>query len=137
MNLRLILCLFLLFAITVNAQEEQDVAIHGTVTNADGEGIAGAEVTLLVAGLTATTDDEGAYSLLQTGINPARLSVPKTEKISLQKGILELRLAGTSPVEVGIFDIKGNLLQKELLSKASAGVYRLNILENAFASGKL
>jgi rhamnogalacturonyl hydrolase YesR len=134
MNLRVIFSLILLTVIMANAEKGQEIALHGTVNNVKGEKVGGAKVKLLVAGLTVTTDDSGKYSLLRTGIDVARLSVPKTENILLNNGVLEIRLASSSPVKVEIFDIKGTLLKKELHQKASAGVYRLNIFENAFAS---
>jgi rhamnogalacturonyl hydrolase YesR len=137
MNLRQSFCSFLAIAVMAGAHEKHNIAIHGTVTNMDGKGVAGAKVTLLVAGLTGTTDDSGKYSLLRTGIDIARFSVPKTEMISINNGVLEIRLAKSSPVKVGIFDIKGNLQKKALLQTASAGVYRLNIWEHTFASKML
>jgi len=138
MNLRVVLSLLVLFALMANAQVTDAINITGKVTDGTGAAVEGAKVELLVAGLSATTGDDGSYTLHQDGTDAVVLrTVPKTEKIVLNKGILELSLTNSSPVRVEIFDIKGNLLKKELLPKASAGVYRLNILENAFASKML
>ena len=65
------------------------------------------------------------------------LLVPRTQKISMNKGVLELSLTRTSPVKVEIFDVKGTLLKKVLLQNANAGVYRLNIAENSSVTSML
>jgi predicted esterase len=63
--------------------------------------------------------------------------VPHAEKISLNKGILELSLTNLSPVKIEIMDVKGNLLKKEFFPTASAGVYRLNIAQHSRATNLL
>lgn len=113
-----------------------EAAITGKVSNQAGKPIANATVELLGQGLKVTSGTDGAYSIPTTGA-AVPLYVPQTEKISLNRGILELSLANTSPVRLSIFDVKGNLLKNESLPNAPAGIYHLNIAENSRATNML
>ena len=137
MYLRVMTSLFLLFTFMVNAQDAL-INIRGKVTDKDGAAVVGATVELVGAKLTETTGEDGSYTIFKEDPNAVLFqAVPKTEKIILNNGVLEFRLTDPEQVKVEIFDVKGELLKKELLQKASAGVYRLNILKNAFASKML
>jgi polyhydroxybutyrate depolymerase len=113
--------------VTVNAQT---VNVRGKVSNQAGKPVSNAIVTLLRQGLKDTTGSDGAYLVSKNNVAVLPPLVPRTGKISLNRGVLELRLANTSPVKVEIFDVKGKLLKKEFVRNALAGVYRLNISEN-------
>jgi glucuronoarabinoxylan endo-1,4-beta-xylanase len=131
---RIVLCLFILIGLTVNVQTV-NASISGKVSNQAGKGIDKAIISLAVLGAKDTTDTSGAYLITTVGVLPQL--APRTEKISLNRGVLEFSLSNTSPVKVEIFNLKGDLLKKEYLSHAIAGVYRLNIADNSHASNML
>jgi hypothetical protein len=128
---RIMFCLCISIGLTVNAQT---VNLRGIVSNQAGKPISNAIVALLRQGLKDTTGSDGAYSITGNIAAVLPVLVPQTEKISLNRGALELYLTNPSPVKVEIFDVTGNLLKKELLQNAAAGVYRLNIAKNSLAT---
>jgi poly(3-hydroxybutyrate) depolymerase len=126
---RMKFCLFILIALAINAQT---INLRGKVTNMAGKPIANAIVTLLNQGLKDTSGTDGAYSIMSGTpvVSPISL-IPRFQTIVLEKGVLEFSLPDPSPVKVEIFDVKGNLLKRELLQNASKGFYRFNIEENS------
>jgi poly(3-hydroxybutyrate) depolymerase len=135
MHQRMMVCLsVLLLSLMINAQTT--VNVRGKVTNLAGKGIANATVTLVRQGLKATTGADGAYTITgNVGVLPAIL--PQTEQISVENGILAFTLSYPSPVKIEFFDVKGNLLKKELLRNVQAGEYRLNMAKNMLATNLL
>jgi len=126
---RIALCLFMLIGLTLNAQT---INVRGKVSNSTGKPIANALVSLMRQGLKDTTGTDGAYSLAKsTAAVPPIALVPRLQTIVVEKGFLEFSLPHPSSVKVEIFDLQGNLLQKEMLPSASAGFYRFNIEENS------
>ncbi len=125
---RITICLFLLLALTANAQ---NINLSGKVSNLAGQPIANAIVTLANQGLKDTTGTDGAYSISNTtaAISPKAL-IPQLRSIVVEKGYLEFSLPDPSPVRVEMYDVKGQLLKRELLQNASSGFYRFNIDKN-------
>jgi O-glycosyl hydrolase len=107
----------------------QTINLHGIVTNKAGNPIVGAIVSLVKQSLKDTTDSKGEYKLIE-GVAVVPLLVPKTQFVTLSSNILEISLPEPSPVKVEIFDLKGKLLQKNVLQNAPSGFYRLNVAEN-------
>jgi hypothetical protein len=128
---RITFCFLLLIGLAVNAQT---INLRGVVTNQAGKPVSKAIVTLVTQGLKDTTGTDGAYSITRSTAVKLPLLMPEAEQISLSNGILEFSLTHPSPVKVEIFDVKGNLLKKELSQDATAGIYRLNITENTLAA---
>ena len=122
----------LLLGFMINAQTT--VNIRGKVTNLAGKGIANATVTLVRQGMTATTGADGAYAITGPIVAVLPDIAPRTEKLSLDNGILEFSLSNPSTVTLEFFDIKGNLLNKELLRNVRSGEYRLNIAQKCQAT---
>jgi poly(3-hydroxybutyrate) depolymerase len=133
MHKRIAFCLVVLIGLTVNAQT---INLSGKVSNQAGKAVSSAIVALLGQGLKDTTGADGAYSLTRTTGVVLPLLAPQNEDILLDRGVLVFSLPHASPVKVEIFDIKGNLLKKELLRNASTGFYRFSIAEN-FRAAKL
>lgn len=134
MHCRMVCSLILVLGLAVHAQS---INVHGKITNKAGAAVPSAIVTLVGQALKDTTAADGSYELIKTGVAVMPLLVPKTEMITMNKGILEFRVANPSPVKVAIFDINGNLVKKELLQNAVAGVYRLNFTEHNRVSNLL
>ena len=125
---RITLFLLVVIGLTVNAQT---INLRGKVANQAGEAVSNAIVELVRQGLKDTTGADGMYSITNSTATVLPPLVPQTEKILLNKGVLELTLRSPSPVKVEIFDVSGNLLKKEVLQNAASGVYRLDIAENS------
>ena len=109
--------------------ETVDADITGTVKNGAGKGINGASVTLAGKKLNATADSSGSFALkIPTGVMKP-LSQPRSTTITLKKGFIDFSLIDASPVKVEIFDLRGNLLKKEVMEHARNGVYRYTLAE--------
>jgi hypothetical protein len=106
----------------------QTINLHGIVKNKAGNPIVGAIVSLVKQSLMDTTDSKGEYKLIE-GVAVVPLLAPKTQSVTLSSNILEISLPEPSPVKVEIFDLKGKLLQKEVLQNAPTGFYHLNVAE--------
>jgi poly(3-hydroxybutyrate) depolymerase len=130
-----IFCWVLLIGFTVNAQTT--ISLSGKVTNKSGTAISNAIVTLVGQGLKDTTGSDGAYTITKSNVSVLQPLVPQTEEIWLSNGFLEFSLTNPSPIKIAIFDVKGNLLKKEVSKNASTGFYRFNISENSRATNLL
>lgn len=106
----------------------QTINLHGIVKNKAGNPIEDAIVSLAKQPLKDTTDSKGEYKLME-GVSVLPLLVPKTQSVTLNSNILEISLPSPSPVKVEIFDVKGKLLQKDMMQNAQSGFYRLNVAE--------
>jgi hypothetical protein len=125
MHRHILFCLFIFIGLSVNAQT---IYLHGNVTNQAGKPIANATVTIMRLGLTYTTDEVGAYSFsCNTAIKKVSALPSETERIAMNRGVLEIGLSHPSLVYVDIFNAKGILLEKKTSSNAGTGVYRLDI----------
>jgi poly(3-hydroxybutyrate) depolymerase len=125
----------MLIGLTVNAQTS--ISLSGKVTNKSGTAISNAIVTLVGQGLKDTTGSDGAYTITKSNVSVLQPLVPQTEEIWLSNGFLEFSLTNPSPIKIAIFDVKGNLLKKEVSKNASTGFYRFNIAENSRATNLL
>ncbi len=122
---RITLCLFILTGLAFGVQT---INLTGTVKNKAGKEISGAIVSLAKQPLKDTTGSDGKYELKE-GVSVLPLLVPKTQSVTLNSNILEISLPDPSPVKVEIFDVKGKLLQKDVIQNAQSGFYRLNVAE--------
>ncbi|MEO6095917.1 MAG: carboxypeptidase-like regulatory domain-containing protein, partial [Fibrobacteria bacterium] len=107
----------------------QTINLRGVVSNGSGQPVAKAVVELVKLGIRDTTGSDGAFSINKAVLSNRSLSATRTEResIKLDKGVLEFTLDKPSPVKIEVFDVKGNLLSKDLLPKAQPGTYHLNI----------
>jgi hypothetical protein len=118
--------LVLLLGFSLSAQT---VNITGKVTNQSGKGISGAVVTLISKNLSATTDASGTYSLSGTNAVHRSPNLPGTESISLNKGVVVIRLMKPVPVQIDLFDVRGKLLKRFIEKSASVGEYRFDVMK--------
>ena len=135
MSLRKVFCLAVIIGLTANAQTV--INLGGVVSNTKGQPVANAIVTLARQAMKDTTAADGKYLFSKTVAVQLPALVPQTEEISINNGILQFTLSNSAPVKVEIFDVKGNLLKKELLNSAAAGAYRFNIAKNCPATNLL
>jgi hypothetical protein len=134
MYCRIMFSILIVYGLTVNAQT---INLHGKVTDRAGTAIPNAIVALKYQGIMDTTGTEGTFSI--SGITAIKLPSLPLEKraISFKNGVLEFHLTHTSAVKVEIFNAKGSLLKKVILQDATAGVYRLKIMEHYNAANLL
>jgi hypothetical protein len=127
-------CLFVLISLIANAQT---INLGGVVSNTESQPIANSIVTLARQAMKDTTGPEGKYSFAITVAVKPPVRVPQTEEISINNGVLQFILSNSLPVKVAIFDVKGNLLKKEVVKSAAAGAYRFDIKKNCQATNLL
>jgi len=132
---RLVVCLAVLVGLTANASTV--VNLGGVVSNKTGTPVANAIVTLARQAMKDTTGTDGKYLFSKTVAVQLPAIVPQIEDISMSNGVLQFTLSNSSPVKIEIFDVKGNLLKKEVLKSAAAGAYRFDIAKNCRATNLL
>jgi lysophospholipase L1-like esterase len=110
-----------------SALQAQTINVRGRVSNDAGQPVAEAVVELLQQGLKDTTGLDGAYSIVKPGVslrpNPASLQ----EGMRLENGILEFTVGGRARLKVEVYDVNGNLRNKESIPEAEPGVHHLKI----------
>src|SRR5687768_1681242 len=121
MNIKILVLSALSMGVAANAQAN----LRGKITSASGKALANATVALSIAKKTATSGADGAFTMSVVGLLP-RLSQGQTGAIALERGVLLLSVAVPAPLRVEIFDVKGNLLDRQALDK-SHGNYRLDL----------
>ena len=90
--------------------------ISGTVSNNQGKALNGVSVSLLKEGKTATTDDQGKFTIHEEEEAITRNPTATTPGyISINSGILSYHQSGNSPVQVNIFDPLGNKVFSQTL----------------------
>jgi poly(3-hydroxybutyrate) depolymerase len=122
MNLKILFLSALSMSVAANAQA---VNLRGKITSASGKVLAGATVALSQAKKTATSGADGTYSMSIVGVLQP-LSKGESGAIALERGTLVFSVAVPAPLRVEIFDVKGNLLDRQALDKSS-GTYRLDL----------
>ncbi len=128
------LCLALLTSSTIAAQT---INLRGVVSNSTNQPVSGAIVTVVGQKWKDTTGTDGKYSF-DGGVAVQLPSVmPKTNTITMENGVLCFALNSSTPVKIEIFDIRGNLLKKEVISNVSAGEYQFSLANNQFAQKNL
>jgi poly(3-hydroxybutyrate) depolymerase len=132
---RLVVCLAVLVGLTANASTV--VNLGGVVSNKTGTPVANAIVTLARQAMKDTTGTDGKYLFSKSVATQLPAIVPQIEDISMSNGVLQFTLSNSSPVKIEIFDVKGNLLKKEVLKSAAAGGYRFDIAKNCPATNLL
>lgn len=122
---------FLSVAVAVFLASSQTINLQGVVSNSSGNPIPGAFVTLVRHNMKDTTDAEGKYSLIEgTSVKKLPDIVPQSNNISLKNSVLQFTLNTQSLIKVEIFDLQGNLLMREVMLNAVAGIYRFDLSRN-------
>jgi hypothetical protein len=113
----------------------QNIKVSGKITNPSGQAVSGALVELVKSGVKDTTGADGMYTLNQTpiAIRPGAAQ----EGMTMTGGMLQLQLDAAAPIEVRIHDVQGNLLRRNSVPDAAAGLYTWNVEEGSATSGML
>jgi glucuronoarabinoxylan endo-1,4-beta-xylanase len=126
--------LAVLTCLTVTAQT---INLRGVVSNSSNQPVSGAIVSVVGQNWKDTTGADGKYSFTGDVAVSLPAFTPKTNDISMHNGVIQFLLRNSSPVKIEIFDVKGNLLKKEMMPNTSAGVYHFNLSNNQFAQKHL
>jgi hypothetical protein len=114
----------------------ETVALNGVVSNSDGEPVAGASVSLVIKNLTTVTDSKGAYSIsADVAVDKNQTIIPETEAVTIVNNILMVNLSRPLDINIEVYDMKGNLLERITESPRYAGVYRFDPSTRSFAFG--
>lgn len=105
----------------------QTINVHGKISDGTGKAVANAVVELTKSGARDTTGSDGVYSLTKTGVPIGRPSPALPQSMSLADGVLEFRVGEPAPLQVEVYDVQGNLQNKESLSMAQAGAYHFKL----------
>ena len=105
-SIHVALCILGMVSISV----AQPVHIQGTVTNAAGQPLAGAEVMLGIKKLSDTTDANGVFVLqgeITSVVKNTSLRAVGKEWAELHNGVLSITLANRSEIEITAFSLMG------------------------------
>jgi predicted esterase len=108
----------------------QTINLGGTVATGTGQPVANAVVTLVRQAMKDTTGADGKYLFSKATATTVPAIVPQTEAIAINNGVVLFTLSMQAPVKIEVFDVKGDLLKKELLTNAAPGAYRFAIAGN-------
>jgi hypothetical protein len=124
---------YLIFVIAFIASSET-INIRGTVSDQNNKSIPGAIIALPSRHLADTTDGAGAYSINSEKVlvNPKQPQ-PGAESISMRSGSIMIGLPNPAAIEISLFDVRGNRLERTLAYPASAGYYGFDLTNRPLA----
>jgi glucosylceramidase len=121
---------FACFAGAVFVSQAQQITISGTVSDADGKGIAGAIVSLIEAKKSAITDAAGVYSISSgvTAIRREQNSMPPQGSPFLKGDDLYFSVAEiTARVHLDLYTLLGAHVRTVLEKNFTRGEYQINL----------
>jgi iron complex outermembrane recepter protein len=116
--LRLLCCLLLFGAPAVAAQQRGEASVEGVVTGADSAPLAAVRVTVLEAGRSATTDNEGRYSLANIAPGSYTLSFAR---MGVQPVVRRVQLTGSHRIDVTMQQSLVELAPVQAVATSRAG----------------
>ncbi|MCX7726360.1 MAG: prolyl oligopeptidase family serine peptidase [Chitinispirillaceae bacterium] len=119
--------IFLILLTVISVSYSESINIRGKVTNTSGKPIVGAIVELLAQKIKDTTESDGSFSIIKKDVSILHKILPQSEKISFERGILELNLTKNSRIEIELVDTKGKLVKRMVSKNIPAGIYRIDI----------
>ncbi|HUI92732.1 MAG TPA: carboxypeptidase-like regulatory domain-containing protein [Chitinivibrionales bacterium] len=124
---RIALCAFVA-ALALRAGA-QDINITGTVIDGSGNGVSGATVSLMYAGLSTTSASDGSFSLVQTTAVRSMLESSAPVSAAVSGNTVCFSVAAQSPVRIDVYAMNGRMVSSSLSRMLCRGVY-------AFAPGR-
>ena len=106
----------------------QDNGISGKVIDKDSKGVQGAQVKLIKAGKTRTTDGEGKFfiEMPQTAILTTN---PVSDILSLHNGVLSFSVpANQRQVTIEVYDHNGHRINQTIQNDIGEGMHSMTIL---------
>ncbi len=130
---RNLLCAFVAaFALQAGAQ---NIAITGTVVDAEGSGVAGATVSLATAGVSTTSGTGGAFSLLQSTVAAPLPGHPAPVAAFVAGGEVRFTVAEPAAVRIDVYSMNGRLVSTMLDKTLGRGAYSLTPSAGNMRSG--
>jgi len=108
-------------------QSVSAATITGTVTDVQGQGLAGVGVSLAISGARTTTDASGAWSLNWSSTGVSDRSVHLSSSRWTGKAV-ELNLPSASDVTVEAFTLSGASLGRTNVGQLEAGFHRIPVV---------
>ncbi|WP_297700464.1 T9SS type A sorting domain-containing protein [uncultured Fibrobacter sp.] len=105
--------------------------LTGTVKNGEGQIVEGAKVALLNLNQSATTDNEGKFTIHEDEEGMALRMAKRAGSFSLNNGILSFS-QGNAPIQVKVFDMMGN----QVFNKTLQGNGSINLNAATDAQGQ-
>lgn len=107
--------------------------LSGSVKDASGAAIAGALVTHVPTGRTATSQTDGNWTLVTNALRPGAAPDP----IRWHEGVLSYTVTGArQPVEIGLFGAGGRKLKTLVDGKMAAGRYEFDPARQDLSAGQ-
>ncbi|MGE5670939.1 MAG: hypothetical protein ACM31E_05805 [Fibrobacterota bacterium] len=122
--------MIVVFGLSANAET---VNLKGKVTDKDGNAIKNAILTLVRQNMKDTTGTDGMYEIKRLDVAVVQQLQPKFKNFIVEKDNLVFSLPGTTPIQIEVFNVKGNLLKRIVKQNVSTGFYRFSIRENVRA----
>jgi hypothetical protein len=120
---RNLLCVFCAaFALQAGAQ---DIAVTGTVVDAAGSGIAGATVSLALAGVSTTSGSGGTFSLVRSIVATALPGPSATASAFVAGSAVRFAVAEPAAVRIDVYSMSGRLVSTVLDKRLGRGEYSL------------
>jgi|GEM_PF-1062542 hypothetical protein len=119
------------------APSAQSVSISGTVTNPDLMPVRGALVALDKAGLSATTDSSGAFSIAGNAGVVSAVSRAGVNSVSMSGSFVTFSLSNDEPISLSVFDCKGEATKSIAKQVYKSGSYSIGIGKHDAAGLKI
>ncbi len=106
--------------------------LTGTVKNGEGQIVEGAKVALLNLNQSATTDNEGKFTIHEDEDDTGIKKAARVGSYSLNNGVLSFSQGSSAPIQVKIFDMMGN----QVFNKTLQGNGSIDLSSAVEAQGK-
>ena len=107
----------------------QQTGLRGRVVGKDNKPVQGAEVKLIVAEESRTTDWEGRFFFEMKTSTRTLPSGPAVSAVSFHNGTLSFNVSGNQgTIHIEVFDKKGQRVKRVIKEGVGEGTYRINIL---------
>ncbi|NLG16709.1 MAG: hypothetical protein GX556_05195 [Fibrobacter sp.] len=126
-----------LIGLAIVSADAQSLDLQGVISNNKGQPVNDAIVSLVRLKMIDTTSTDGRYAFIGTSVSRLPAIMPQADGISLNNNMLKFSLSAPSNMKVEIFDLKGNLIMREIKTNAATGTYQFDISKNCQTSNVL
>jgi hypothetical protein len=130
---RIVLCAFVA-ALALQAGA-QDINITGTVIDASANAVAGATVSLMYAGISTTTGNDGSFTLSQTTAVRGMQEHAAAVSASVSGSAIRFSVASPSAVRIDVYSMNGRLVLGALDRTLAKGAYSFTPSTASIPSG--
>lgn len=128
---RIVTSVFLISLFLINPLSAQKVYLKGRVVDNNNSPVQGAQVELVKANKTQTTDSDGRYSIETVLVSVLKTSMA-SDMITFQNGVLSFKMSGVQkPVRIDVFDVKGKKINSFVQEISGNGICETKVLSDA------